>query len=91
MNDNKNNHFINDNDNRLFTEKKEDDIHLKKDEPPKISETIIIPLLRKFIFHLKKSTEGFRYKSIDENGFFLLNDRTHFLIEKNSTSQVKYT
>jgi len=84
--------FFQEPNNLLFTEEREDS-KLKKSKEEAIttlSDTIIIPLLRKFIYHLKKSTEFFRFKSINENGFFLINDNSYFPYENRKISQVFY-
>ena len=70
-------------------ERKEDgvwnEINMFKQQP---TTTTIIPLLRKFIYLAKKSTEGFRFKSLNEQSMSLLGDVCHFSL-KNEFSQNK--
>lgn len=39
--------------------------------------TALIPILKKFIYLLKKSTEAFRFKSLTEYGVSLINDQAY--------------
>lgn len=51
------------------------------------SKTTLIPLLKKFIFILKKSTSNFKFSLLDNNGFSLINDQSYFPISKEKKSQ----
>jgi len=42
------------------------------------AKTTIIPLLKKFIFLLKRRTSFFKFNSLNEIGFSLINDKTYF-------------
>ena len=44
----------------------------------KPSEAILIPLIKKFIYILKKSTGFYKLKSMTEASFLLINDLTYF-------------
>ena len=46
--------------------------------PVKPTKTVLLPLLRKFIYILKKETGFFKFKSLNENGFSLLNDNSYY-------------
>ena len=48
------------------------------DKTMKRTKTVLLPLLRKFIYILKKDTGFYKFKSLNENGFVLLNDKSHF-------------
>ncbi len=56
----------------------------------KPSESIIIPLIKKFIYILKKSTGFYKLKSMSEASFLLLNDLSHFS-SKNDIKAKKVT
>jgi len=42
------------------------------DEPP--TKTLLLPILKKFIYVLKKSTKFYKFKSLTENAYSLIND-----------------
>ena len=58
--------------------KEEIDLDSLFDKTMKRTKTVLLPLLRKFIYILKKETGFYKFKSLNENGFFLLNDKSHF-------------
>ena len=66
----------------LNKEPKEDrNMDISSDNNPKTIKpikTVLLPLLRKFIYILKKDTGFYKFKSLNENGFVLLNDKSHF-------------
>ena len=55
--------------------------------PPTI--TTIIPLVKKFIYLAKKSTEIFRFKSLTEKSMTLLGDACHFSLNNEFTKKQK--
>ena len=66
----------------LNKEPKEDrNMDISSDNNPKTikpTKTVLLPLLRKFIYILKKETGFFKFKSLNENGFSLLNDNSYY-------------
>jgi len=45
------------------------------DEP--LKKTLLLPLLKKFIYVLKKSTSFYKFKCLTENAYYLINDRSY--------------
>lgn len=58
-----------------------------ENEPP--TRTTLLPLLKKFIYLMKKNTHFYKFKALTENAFSLLNDPCHFYVKKN-TRNVKF-
>ena len=52
-------------------------------------ETMLIPLIKKFIFILKKPTAFFKFKSLSENAFSLINDQSYYRPNKKNNAKVK--
>ena len=53
---------------------------IKFDEDPRnaIMSTTLIPILKKFIYILRKATESFRFKSLTKSGLNLISDHAYF-------------
>ena len=67
-------------DNRISNKERKDDDDVDKlsDKTIKTTKTVLLPLLRKFIYILKKETGFYKFKSLNESGFSLLNDSSHY-------------
>ena len=61
-------------------QKEELDLDLPNQLIQSTTKTMIIPLLRKFIYVLKKETGFFKLKCLNDNGLALLSDNSHFPI-----------
>ena len=53
-----------------------------ENEPP--TRTTLLPLLKKFIYLMKKNTHFYKFKALTENAFSLLNDPCHFYVKKST-------
>lgn len=63
--------------------KEEPEIEVSSENNPnpkaiKPTKTVLLPLLRKFLYILKKETGFFKFKSLTETGFALLNDNSYY-------------
>lgn len=76
-------HLCEENSNLNREPKEKEDIDLY-DKTIKTARTVLLPLLRKFIYILKRETRFYKFKSLTEDGFALLNDNSYFSLKLES-------
>lgn len=72
----------------VFSKQKVPDLEMKVSGED-AAKTVLLPLLKRFIYILKKSTEKFKFDHLNENAFSLLGDQSHYFLTE-SSSRVFY-
>ena len=82
-------HLCEENSNLNREPKEKEDIDLY-DQTIKTARTVLLPLLRRFIYILKRETGFYKFKSLTENGLALLNDNSYFSSSSLESKHVNY-
>lgn len=82
-------HLVEETINLNHKEKKNIDLETPLPFSIKTSKTMLLPLLRKFIYILKKETGFYKLKSLNQKALELINDNSHFSTKIESSLDVK--
>lgn len=74
----------------LITDENKEEAILKRQKSHRenVSQTIILPILKKFIYILKKGTPSYKFKALEQKDFDLLNDKSFYNQNEVKISQV---